>query len=161
MELPDLSRIVETYVIIDSLEEIQYYDQFRREVISEVRSLQRTNKIKWFCCLLHNSKNCNIGDMDDSQLCFHLRFEPSEHISIEDFIKSLPANFKFPKEKKLSQISGIDSMYLINNDWAQAWKIIGESSEWVFSLIEGHSGTSHMKHLGQFEHFYKNPLLLE
>ena len=99
--------------------------------------------------------------MTDRNLFIHIRLEPETDIEIDDFIRMLPPHFQQPKHILFSNISGIDQSILRDNDWAYAWKIHGEASEWVFHLLESHEENPvNIPQMIQFLHFITNPLLL-
>ena len=58
--VPNLERIIDTYVTIASTEPDAYYSQFRAEIIPHIRTLQNDNTIRWYAFLVHDPEQ--IGD---------------------------------------------------------------------------------------------------
>jgi hypothetical protein len=96
-----------------------------------------------------------------STLYIHLRLEPESRVDVEEFITKLPQHFCNPIHKTLGEIDGLEHSILHNEDWAYAWKIHGEASEWVVFLLESHRDSAiPLQQLIQFLHFITNPLML-
>lgn len=154
MELPDLSRIVEANVpVSDSL-----LTHLRRDVLPGIRKLQADAHLRWFSFLLHHASQLVGRDPSDRSLVIHLRLEPATNLDVTAFAGLLPELFKDPHPVTLPAIVGLDASILIHNDWAQAWKIHGEASEWVLGLLEGHHAEPSVQQIVQFLHFITNPL---
>jgi hypothetical protein len=97
----------------------------------------------------------------DNRSFIHLRLEPKAGMEINDFIGKLPDHFIKPKPDTLGRIEGIDVSILRNGDWAYAWKVLGEGSEWILSLVESHEGRHlTLQQITQFLHYFTNPLML-
>ncbi len=59
----------------------------------------------------------------------------------------------------LQNISGINKSLLKDDDMAEAWKIIGEQSEWLLNLVNIHKDVViPVGQITQFMHFYLNML---
>jgi len=160
MNLPDLNRIVDTYIPINSGNLNNYYNQLRQELIPYIRELQKRDLFNWFSFLIHGPKELNKREPIDNKSYIHIRLEPKGCIDINDFIKELPKHFLNPTQVTLSNIYKLDSSFLQDKNWGYAWKLIGESSEWVLSLIEIHEKEIPEEQTIQFLHFITNPLYL-
>lgn len=161
MELPDLSRIVDTYVPVSAVGLPGYLNQLQRDVLPHVRKLQADGHLRWFSFLLHDASQLEGRETMDGRVFIHLRIEPATGLDLQAFIKLLPAHFLKPQQvAPLSAISGMDGSILRDDNWAHAWKIHGEASEWILCLLEGHEEEPTLQQIVQFLHFITNPLML-
>jgi hypothetical protein len=158
MDIPVLSRIVDTYIPITSSDLSAYLQQLRSQVLPEIRNLERTGAIRWYAFLIHPASQLGGREPMDGRLFIHLRLEPTSSLDPNSFIRALPPHFLNPTVTGLSSITGLDGSILTGADWAQAWKIHGECSSWILNLIEGHAGDIPVKQIVQFLHFITNPL---
>ena len=102
--------------------------------------MQNKNLLSWFSFLIHKAKHLNIKGREpivNDKTYIHLRLEPKNDISIDEFINKLPKHFINPIPTTLSSISGLDFSFLKDENWVYAWKLLGEISEVVLSLIKG------------------------
>jgi hypothetical protein len=154
MNVPDLSRIVDTFVPIVG----NYFDILRERVIPNIRDLEKRGKLGWYSFLLHGADQL-AGRAEEGTVCVHLRLEPMPGIEVADFISQLPAHFEKPIQVTVSEMGGVDPTALKDQNWAQAWRILGESSEWIVTLFEGHAdATIPVQNIIQFMHFISNGL---
>jgi hypothetical protein len=134
MKAPDLSRIVETDVPLSSLRLENLLTQLRSDILKPIRELQSAGQIEWFSFLVYQARQVTGRAANDETLVFHLRLEPSSDLSVDQLIAVLPDHFRNPHPVQLAEISGLNGALLNQSNWAEAWRIIGESSEWVLSL---------------------------
>jgi hypothetical protein len=161
MEIPNLSRIVETHVPALTSSRSDFLNQMRQEVLPHIRELQKKGHLRWFLFLLHPAKQLEGHDAADETTVIHLRLEPATELDVEEFIKLLPSHFLNPKlVSPLKEIQGLDGSILRDANWAHGWKIAGEASEWVLYLLEGHEGEISLRQIVQFLHFFTNQLSL-
>jgi hypothetical protein len=160
VELPNLSRVVDTYVPVSSTDFTTYLSQLKLDVLPHIRKLQSDKHLRWFSFLLHGARHLAGRESEDGRSFIHLCLEPATELDLEAFKKLLPAHFCKPQPCQLSGIPGLDGSTLCDNDWAHAWKILGEASEWVLYLLEGHKGDLSLQQVIQFLHFITNPLML-
>ena len=161
MELPNLDRIIETHIPVASLNPNSYFDQLRNDLLPHIRKLQTVKHLRWYSFLLHPANQLAGRDRSDVSPVIHLRFEPATELDIQAFIKLLPSHFLNPQHVPLSEISGgLDKAILLDQDWSHAWKVVGESSEWLLCLLEGHVCIPPLRQITQFFHYITNPLLL-
>ena len=158
MKVPNLNRIVETDILVVSLRPDAYLAQLRRDVLQHIRELQSAGYIEWFSFLLHPAKQVTGRASDDESPVFHLRLEPSLDISVNELTRLLPAHFRDPHPVNLAQISGLNGAFFEGGDWAQAWRVIGESAEWVLCLLETHADELPPEQAVQFLHYMTNPI---
>ena len=131
MNVPDVTRTIEAHVPFTG----PMLTQLRRDVLPHVRALQRAGRLRWRCFLLHEARCLKGHDPGDKGLVIHLRLEPAVDISPEEFIAGLPEVFKEPKLLPLENIGELDLTMLKDHAWANGWRMVGEASEWVLSLI--------------------------
>jgi len=168
MEKPDLNRVWETYIRIPTEENMGYktllrnlYDTIRLKIHPMISDLKDNDVINWYCFLVHPSRI-----KGDPKQYFHIRFELKNDIkdkkSVNDLLpdyceKSMTAHF-MDVESNPKNISGIDESLLKNEEIEEAWRIIGEQSEWVMNMLNIHKENIGItpKQIGQFLHFYFN-----
>lgn len=161
MDIPNLTRIVDTYIPISQENLDGYIDQLRREVVPSIRKLQSDGLLRWYSFLIHGADILEGREPMDTKTYIHLRLEPENGMDIKEFITKLPSHFRNPKPTNLANIGGLDSSVLRDKDWAYAWKLHGEASEWVLSLLETHGDHPiPLQQIIQFLHFITNPLML-
>ena len=158
MDIPNLNRIIDTYIPITSLDTSAYLQQLRSQVLPEIRNLERTGAIRWYGFLIHPASQLGGREPEDGRLFIHLRLEPASSLDPDSFIRTLPPHFLNPTVTEVGSITGLDGSILAGTDWAQAWKIHGECSSLVLNLIEGHAGDITVEQIVQFLHFVTNPL---
>ena len=154
MEAPDLTRIVDTFVPITG----DYFEHLRQDVIPFIRDLQGQRKLRWYSFLIHGASQ--LADRaDENGAYIHLRLEPMPGLDVEDFIAQLPPHFEKPISVVLADMGGVDQTVLKDQDWTYAWKILGESSEWIVTLLEAHDESQvPIPNIIQFMHFITNAL---
>jgi hypothetical protein len=152
METPDLSRIVEAHIVVARLETEACLAQLRRDVLPHIRQLQTAGRLRWFSFLLHSAKQVTGQDANDERPVFHLRLEPTPRLDVQEFIGELPSHFLAPHLVELSAFDGVDGSLLHKGDWSRAWRVVGESAEWVLCLIEAHGDVLPPQQAVQFLH---------
>lgn len=160
MELPDLHRIVDTYFPVTSVDSPAYLNQLKRDLLPHIRKLQSDGHLRWFSFLLHGARHLDGREPEDGRSFIHIRLEPASSLTLEEFIELLPDHFCNPQPVSLSDIRGLDGSMLHDDNWANAWKIHGEASEWVLCLLELHKDDPSLQQMIQFLHFITNPLML-
>ena len=118
MNIPNLSRIVDTYIPIAQRDLDAYLDQLRREVVPSIRKLQNDGLLRWYFFLIHGPDMLDDREPMDNRIYIHLRLEPKNRMDIKEFITKLPAHFLKPKQITLANIAGLDSSVLRDKDWA-------------------------------------------
>ena len=77
-----------------------------------------------------------------------------------DFLEALPSYCLDPKpieRREVESINGIMKPLLRNEEIEEAWRIIGEQSEWIIRMVKIHEdGEIPIKQFIQFMHFYMN-----
>ena len=160
MESPDLSRIVETHVPVTVVDRDAYLGLLRESVLPAIRNLQAAGKLRWFSVLLHPAKQLLGFAPDDETPVIHIRLEPATGLDIDEFLLALPDHFEKPVLRPVSGIDGPDGSLLTGADWAEAWRLAGEASEFVLCALETHSSAIPPVQLAQFLHYITNALTL-
>jgi hypothetical protein len=156
MNIPNLDRIVEAHVPVADTDAVAYLQQLRLDVLPYIRKLQSDGHIRWFSFLLHSAKQLSGGKPGDSTLVIHLRIEMASDDDLAASAKLLPSHFLTPTKVELSDISGVDRSELLGHEWAHAWWLVGEASEFVLSLLESYENPPSPQRVIQYLHFITN-----
>ena len=161
MTIPNLNRIVDTYIPAATNDFDLYCQQLRTDVVPHIRNLQSEGVVRWYCFLLHGADQLSDRDLADSGAYIHLFLEPEIGMEFSQFVSRLPSHFLKPTARPLSTFSGVDGAALRDGNWAYAWKGIGDASEFVLRLLENHGENAlPIPNVIQFLHFITNPLRL-
>jgi hypothetical protein len=161
VELPDLSRIVDTYVPISATSQSAYLNQLRQDVLPHIRRLQADGHLRWFSFLLHDAQQLGGREpVGDGRLFIHLRLERATDLDLKTFMELLPSHFLKPIPVSLLPIGDFDVSTFRDNNAAYAWKILGDCSEWTLCLLEGYKEGPSRQHIVQFLHYITNPLMM-
>lgn len=122
--------------------------------VSEAIAILEDNKIiDWYYFLIHPKDN-------DSNAYFDVVFTLREGVDSKDFLTLLPSYCLEPKPVNREygeSISGIEKTLLKNNEIEEAWRIIGEQSEWIIHMVNIHKDEEiPIQQFTQFMHFYMN-----
>lgn len=159
MLIPNLNCIVDTYFRVKDPNFDPYISQLRTDLIPGIRKLQGDQLIIWYCFLMHGADQlAERVPKTDQNLYVHIRLGLKDGVDINEFKKQLPHNWEKPIKVQLAEISGLNDSRLKDKNWAYAWKLIGEASEWVVQLIENHRESISIRQVIQFLHFITNPL---
>ena len=181
MEKPDLNRMWEAFIKIPNL--TQMWDAFQKNPNKEnmvrinncvfnmirfkiypmISQLKSKGIINWYHFLIHNRESGVPSTKDDNNVYFHIRFSLKEDVAIKrkkDANNFLPDNCEkhMTRQYKGVKISGIDKSLLKNEQIEEAWRIIGEQSEWLIEMLNIHKEDVDIPYLQveQFLHFYFN-----
>jgi len=158
MKKPDLDRIWETWIEAGSPQGRQELFNrgvsiIRSQVSETVAILEKRKIIDWYQFLIHSKEN-------DGKLYFHVRFSLRNGIDSKKFLDSLPTYCLYPKHlerREVESISGITTPLLKNDEIEEAWRIIGEQSEWIIHMVSIHKDVEiPIQQFVQFMHFYMN-----
>lgn len=171
MQKPDLDRMWETFIKIGLPNEVSFgrlIHIIRFKIYPMISDLSQKKITNWYCFLIHKSRR-----KDDPNLYFHIRFALKNDIKgkerVNDFLpeyceKDMTERF-MDVERNVENISGIKKSLLENEEIQEAWRIIGEQSEWVMSMLNIHKKDAEInkypKQIGQFLHYYFNMLGLQ
>ncbi len=159
MDKPDLNRIWETFIKISP--EQSMVSIIGSKLFPMLHNLKNSNMIKWYCFLIDRSRL-----QDDRSQYFHIRLEPNDAINDKEQLNQILPDYC---EKQITElcknvenleiISGINKTLLRDEDIAEAWRIIGEQSEWLMDLVNIHKDVEiPIGQITQFMHFYLNML---
>jgi hypothetical protein len=163
MEMPIPNLVVDTFIRIRDFTFDAYISQLRSEVIPEIRRLEREGKIIWYGLLIHNQKHLSGRvPATDQNKYIHIRLGLPEGTDVNKFIHGLPSHFQKPIHTSLPAIGDIESSVLKDQNWLYAWKVHGESSEWVLKMVESHADNANIPigQILQFMHYITNPLMM-
>jgi hypothetical protein len=172
MVIPNLDRIVETFIQVPlndlnpTIKSWQIYVEILYEkLIPLLDKLKNKKLIKSFSFLIHNKDNGVPTNRDDNNPYIHLRFELGEDAAEEDLQLNLPDYCLFTQKGKIQSpyiMSGIESKYLVDEDFRYAWMILSDSSELVVEILKIHKDKNlPIQHVAQFFHFLGNQLLVK
>jgi len=155
MKKPDLERMWETWIKIGpkrGLTQKNIQDTIRTKIGTLFPHLLIEGKITWYHFLMHPYRE------DPTNIYFHIRYSPTDAMTEDDL-----SDYCVPP-KKISlkrHIAGINRSIIKNDEIEEAWRIIGEQSEWIINLIDIHkenSGWIPIDQIVQFMHYYFNML---
>jgi hypothetical protein len=126
-----------------------------------ISGLIEDGTIDWYCFLIHDRTSGVPTASDDNALYLHLRFALSQSASESKFQNSLPDCCSMTRNvgaEQVSSIAGLDKALLKNDDIAEAWRIIGEQSEWLLDMLMVHKEDARLfpNQVNQFLHYYSN-----
>lgn len=155
MEKPDLNKMWRTWVKIGPKSELtlkKFQDTIRHQMY-RISELQKVGKIAWYYFLFHNKPDDPSNAYFDTVFTVD-RGDPNE------FLPEYCVDTR--KIHSMKEISGIDASILKDGDIAEAWRIIGEQSEFIIDLVRAHTENSEInrRQIIQFMHFFMNPLWL-
>ncbi len=163
MKKPDLDRMWETFVKV-SLEDVQSHKHFqtlRLDLVPIISQLMERGLIDWFCFLLHDRNSGVPTAADDPSLYLHLRFSVRENVDPRAIIASLPEHFIMTRQierNRVESIAGIDKSLLKQQQIVDAWRVIGEQSEWLLDMLQIYREDVAVppEQVAQFLHFFAN-----
>ena len=158
MEKPNLNQTWETWIKIGrrpvSFKQVQ--DTIRSKIGRTFPRLESDGIINWYQFLIHQYPR------DPTNEYFHIRFSLRKNVKRADL--DLPEYCVPPERIHLSRdISGVNKALLKNEDIDEAWRILGEQSEWIIDLINIHedgTGWIPVDQFMQFMHFFMNMMRL-
>ena len=156
MEKPVLDQMWETWVRIGpraglTLKMLQ--DTIRNRICPVVSHLEKKKVINWYHFLLHDYPR------DPSNRYFHIRFSVIGNIKRAEDLGLPEYCVSTEKIAPIRNIDGINRALLKNEEIEEAWRIIGEQSEWIINLVNIHREDIEGIPIGQFVqfmHFFMN-----
>jgi len=165
MEKPDLNQMWETFIRIEKFDPITPNKPFidiskiirmiRVQVHTMISRLIREGTINWYCFLIH-TKNRVPTTKDDNNAYFHIRVSVTNNT--EPSFPDYCVMTRRIERDWVKSISGIDKSLLKNEEIEEAWRIIGEQSEWLLKMLNIHKEDVEVppRQIGQFYHFFAN-----
>ena len=131
----------------------------RHQISPLISSLIDEGIINWYHFLIHN-KNSGVPTSDDG-MYFHIRLGLNKEMSPEELIAKLPDYCSLTRKiqrYEVEKITGIDEFIIKNEKIEEAWRIIGEQSEWVINMLKIHKEDVQVPNtqIAQFLHFFAN-----
>ena len=122
-----------------------------RMKIYPLLQLQKNGQINWFYFLFHPKPD------DPTNFYFDIVFT-TDKVNPNSFLPEYCISTE--KINPLNSIYGIDVGLLKDADIGEAWKIIGEQSEFIINFVRSHKADTeiHARQIAQFMHFFMNPL---
>jgi len=164
MQEPDLNLMWETFIKIptedNGIKLNLLYNNIRSKIYPMISHLKDNNMINWYCFLIHDRNSGVPTSEDDRNPYFHIRFALKRDVAPNEFLSSLPNYCVMTRhiEHRLESIAGIDRSIIKNEEIEEAWRIIGEQSEWLISMLNIHKENVEIPPLqiAQFLHYYFN-----
>ena len=165
MRKPDLDQMWETFIKIpiedNTISLNNIYDTIRSKIYPMISRLRDDGMLDWYCFLIHNRNSGVPTSEDDDDPYCHIRIALKKDLRPKDFRESLPNYCVMTRKIEhewVESISGIDKSLLKNDEIEEAWRIIGEQSEWVIEMLNIHKKDVEISphQIGQFLHFYSN-----
>jgi hypothetical protein len=156
MQVPDMNNVWETFIRISPDENV--INAIRSRIRPLIFHLRDEGLIGWYHFLIHNQKSGVPTSDDDTAAYFHIRFE----VKGADVNEILPAYCVMTRKHAPESIYGIDKTLLKNEQIEEAWRVIGDQSEWVLNMLAIHKDDAEIpsKQIAQFMHYYSNMLQL-
>ena len=187
MQRPNLNRIWETFILIPHLSEsIGLWEKspsfantaLLKACLSNMLNIIRrqmypllitNSEIEWYSFLIHNRESGGIPTtQDDNNLYFHIRVSLKDHVSPEEFKKSLPDFCVMTQQPNLEVINKItigegiqfDTSLLKEECIEELWRIIGEQSKWVLETVNAFKADKEVSfiHVLSILHYFDNML---
>lgn len=153
MEKPNLTKMWRTWVKVGLKNQLTYkmLQDTVRYKMHNISLLQKAGKITWYYFLYHDKPD------DAANGYFDIVFT-TDRVDPCGFLPEYCVDTK--KIPPMMEISEIDKTILQEEDIAEAWRIIGEQSEFIISLICAHAENRvvHPQQIAQFMHYFMNPL---
>lgn len=165
MNSPDTARVLETFIAVPFRPRItaldlwhDYIGILRTKLSPLVHNLQKKKLISWYSFVLHQSGKSGVPTApDDTGFDIHVRLELAPSVDEKTLRGTLP---KYCRKTKMMEgphpheISGIDATRMRDGDVANAWRVFGESSQWVLDMLDAHKPEERvpLEHIAQFLH---------
>jgi len=168
MQKPNLDLMWETFIKIGLPRKtplVRLYDTIQFD-ISSVISILRDNDVgNWYSFLIHDRNSGVPTNEDDNNLYIHIRFTLRDNVNHKEILSSLPKYCEMTRhiEPRPNSITGIDESLFKDENIDEAWRILGEQSEWFLQLLNAHKEdvTIPPQHIGQFLHYFANMAQLQ
>lgn len=164
MEKPDLTKLWETFIRIswDDLASGRQIDLIREKVAPAIAVLKAKAKVGWYCFLINNRNSGVPTSEDDEDLYFHIRFALKKHVNPVDILPSYCVMTRKVEPKWVKTISldnegtQFDASLFKGESIEGVWKILGEQSEWLLSLLNAFKKNVNIppSYVERFLHYY-------
>jgi hypothetical protein len=136
----------------------EHIEKMRTMIYPLLTRLMEDGVINWYGFLIHDKDSGVPTTPDDPNPYLHIRVSLTKDIGLSGLKQLLPAHCVLTrKDLNVRKIAEIDTSLLINNDIAEAWRVFGEQSEWLLSMINAHKADAHIfpGQVDQFLHYFK------
>lgn len=169
MRKPNLNRMWETFIktSIEDVSSGRHIDTIRLKIYPMISDLMKKEVINWYCFLIHR----NPKDKNDPNPYFHVRVSLEEDANPEVLFELLPDYCLFTQHIRPSRVAKInvgrnkhlDTSVLKTEKIEEAWRIIGEQSEWLLNMLGAYKSKVDIpfRHIAQFFHYYFNMINLQ
>jgi len=139
------------------------YNDIRSKICPMISGLIDNDVISWYCFLIHDRNSGVPTSKDDNNAYFHIRFSLKKSVNPEDFLAEYCLMTRKIRPEWVASISGINKSLLKNEEIEEAWRIIGEQSEWLINMLNIHKEDVDIspQQIAQFLHFYANMTQLQ
>jgi hypothetical protein len=165
MNSPDTARFLETFIAVPVRPHItnldlwhDYIGILRTKLSPLIRTLQEKKLISWYSFVLHQSGKSGVPTApDDTGLDIHMRLELAPLVDENTLRGKLPdycLKTQMMEGPHPHEISGIDAARMRDGEVANAWRVFGESSQWVLDMLDAHKPDERvpLEHIAQFLH---------
>lgn len=166
MNVPDTARVLETFIAVPVRLDItaldlwhDYIGILRTKLSPLVSTLQEKKLISWYSFVLHESGRSGVPSApDDTGLDIHVRLELAPLVDETTLRGELPEycrKTQMMKGPHPRALSGIDTTRMRDDKVANAWRVFGESSQWVLDMLDAHKSDEQvpLEHAAQFLHY--------
>jgi len=122
--------------------------------------------IDWYCFLVHGRKSGVPTSENDGNAYLHIRLSLKQNVNPEDFLESLPTYCLMTRKVEREWVKDIstgegtkfDTSSLKDEKIEEAWRIIGEQSEWLLNMLSIYRNDVQipLQHIGQWFHYFFN-----
>jgi hypothetical protein len=138
-----------------------HIETIRKRLAPMIDRLVNSRIIDWYCFLIHDKTSGVPTNPNDEDAYFHVRLGLQTDSTPDMLLTSLPdyCTMTRPIEAAwVANILGIDKTLLKNENIAEAWKIIGEQSEWLLKMLNSHKKEANIfpTQMAQFLHYLSN-----
>ena len=132
MRTPDLSRLVETFVLVGTEPSPDRHFRMLRTIVAPVlRDLRDGNLIGWFSFLVHDHNSGVPTTPNDTAAYLHLRFERMPGIDFDTLLAALPEFCVFSRPVSTvdeRSLHPADHTALVAPEVATGWALFGQSA---------------------------------
>jgi len=141
------------------------YNDIRSKISPMISRLKENDLIDWYCFLIHDRNSGVPTSEDDRNPYFHIRFALKRDVDPNEVLSLLPNHCVMTRhiERRLESIAGINKSIIKNEEIEEAWRIIGEQSEWFLEMLNIHREDVDIppQQIAQFLHYYANMTQLQ
>jgi len=169
MQKPDLNKMWETFIKIGL--EVHYdnlYDMIRFKIHPMISDLRRKRITDWYCFLIHDRTSGVPTTEDDKNAYWHIRFTVGKDINPKEFLPNYcdmtrKVKREWVEDISISQTEVMDKSLFVNGKIEEAWRIIGEQSEWLLTLLNMYKKDAKItpRQIAPFLHYFANMTQLE